>query len=175
MLVDGGPPGTWPRLETRLSRLDPDDRRIDVAVVTHIDSDPIGGMLAFLRSEYAEDVGGYWFDGPPHMPSRSRVAGSVAEGESLVAALLGESVGPVLPWNRAFGGGPIDTGDEFGCIEVPVRDGPNITMLSPTNERLEILEREWFETIDRARRGRQADVRSDILEPSALWPLLPLI
>ncbi|WP_406179210.1 MBL fold metallo-hydrolase [Streptomyces sp. NBC_01006] len=165
MLVDGGPPGTWPRLEMRLSRLVPDDRHIDVAVVTHIDSDHIGGMLQFLRSEYAEDVGDYWFNGPPHMPSRSRVEGSVAEGDSLVAALLGESVGPVLPWNRAFGGGPIDTGDEFGFIEVPVRDGPHITVLSPTNERLAILEREWFETIDQARRGWQADVRPDILEP----------
>ncbi|KOU22749.1 hypothetical protein ADK52_20265 [Streptomyces sp. WM6372] len=165
MLVDGGPPGTWPRLEMRLSRLEPDDRHIDVAVVTHIDSDHIGGMLQFLRSEYAEDVGDYWFNGPPHMPSRSRVEGSVAEGESLVAALLGESVGPVLPWNRVFGGGPIDTGDAFGFIEVPVRDGPHITVLSPTNERLAILEREWFETIDQARRGWQAEVRPDILEP----------
>ncbi|WP_244328243.1 hypothetical protein [Streptomyces vinaceus] len=91
--------------------------------------------------------------------------GSVAQGESLVAALLGESAGPVLPWNRAFGGGPIDTGDEFGFIEVPVPDGPYITVLSPTNERLVTLEREWSETIEQARRGWQADMRPDVLEP----------
>ncbi|ATZ22145.1 hypothetical protein SLAV_01080 [Streptomyces lavendulae subsp. lavendulae] len=165
MLVDGGPPGTWPRLEKRLSRLEPDERHIDVAVVTHIDSDHIGGMLPFLRSEYAEDVGDYWFNGPPHLPAEGRVEGSVAQGESLVAALLGVSAGPVLPWNRAFGGGPIDTGDEFGFIEVPVPDGPHITVLSPTNERLVMLEREWSETIDHARRGWQADMRPDVLEP----------
>ncbi|WP_329192073.1 MULTISPECIES: MBL fold metallo-hydrolase [unclassified Streptomyces] len=171
MLVDGGPPGTWPRLEKRLGRLEPDERHIDVAVVTHIDSDHIGGMLSFLRSEYAEDVGDYWFNGPPHLPSRGRVEGSVAEGQSLIAALLGESAGPVLPWNRAFGGGPIDTGDESGFIEVPVPDGPQITVLSPTNERLVMLQHEWAEAVDQARRGWQGVrpepdlVRSDVLEP----------
>ncbi|GHB67318.1 hypothetical protein GCM10010347_41760 [Streptomyces cirratus] len=165
MLVDGGPPGTWPRLHTRLSRREPDDRHIDVAVVTHIDSDHIGGMLPFLRSEYAQDVGDYWFNGPPHMPPASKVEGSVAQGKSLAALLLGESVGAVLPWNRAFGGGPIDTGDEFGFIEVPVQDGPRVTVLSPTHERLAVLEREWFEAIDRARRGLQGEAAPEVLEP----------
>ncbi|MFI9063812.1 MBL fold metallo-hydrolase [Streptomyces sp. NPDC053429] len=171
MLVDGGPPGTWPRLEKRLSRLEPDERHIDVAVVTHIDGDHIGGMLPFLRSEYAEDVGDYWFNGPPHLPSRGRVQGSVAEGLSLVAALLGESAGPVLPWNRAFGGGPVDTGDESGFIEVPVPDGPRVTVLSPTHERLEVLDREWSEAIDQARRVWQGAVRPDIARPDILEPL----
>ncbi|MFD3547042.1 MBL fold metallo-hydrolase [Streptomyces sp. NPDC058655] len=164
MLVDGGPPGTWPRLEQKLKRLEPHERHIDVAVVTHIDSDHIGGMLPFLQSEYAEHVGDYWFNGPKHMPPGSLERGA-KQGNSLVAALQGESFGPVLPWNQAFDGGPINTGDEAGFIEVPVPDGPLITVLSPTCKRLAILAREWLGTIEQAKRGPQDDLRSDALEP----------
>src|SRR6478752_7301035 len=89
MLVDGGPPDTWPLLEARLRRLDPADRHIDVAVITHIDNDHIGGMLELLASDLAADVADFWFNGPPHLPQsgpgRPR---SVGQGESLVAALL---------------------------------------------------------------------------------------
>ncbi|WSR19704.1 hypothetical protein OG457_44360 [Streptomyces sp. NBC_01207] len=146
MLVDGGPPGTWPRLE-------PDDRHIDVAVVTHIDSDHVGGMLPFLQSEYAEHVRDHWFNG-------------AKQGNSLVASLLEEREGPVLPWHRAFGGGgAINTGDEAGFIEVPVPDGPRITVLSPTCKRLAIPAHEWLDTIAQAKCGSQDEIRADALEP----------
>ena len=96
MLVDGGPPDTWPLLEARLRRLDPDDRHIDVAVITHIDSDHIGGMLPFLASDLAADVRDFWFNGRTHLPvtgpGRPR---SVDQGESLVAALRGPDEDPL--------------------------------------------------------------------------------
>ncbi|WP_405889715.1 MBL fold metallo-hydrolase [Streptomyces sp. NBC_00133] len=164
MLVDGGPPDTWPILEQRLKRLRPDEQYIDVAVVTHIDSDHIGGMIPFLQSEYAHHVGDYWFNGRTHLPGMTSKR-SVGQGESVVAALLGESGGRVLPWNLSFGGGPIDTGDAAGFIEVPIRDGPHITVLSPTTKRLEILAAKWSEAMDQAKRGRVVETRPDIREP----------
>src|SRR6478609_11773308 len=90
MLVDGGPPDTWPLLEARLRRLDPADRHIDVAVITHIDNDHIGGMLAFLSSDLAADVGDFWFNGRTHLSAdASGKTRSIEQGESLVTALLG--------------------------------------------------------------------------------------
>ena len=73
MLVDGGPPDTWPLLAARLERLPVDDRRLDVVVITHIDSDHIGGMLPFFQSEFAQqNVGQVWFNGFQHLPVAGR-------------------------------------------------------------------------------------------------------
>ena len=74
MLVDGGPADTWPLLQARLDRLPATDPTIDAAVVTHIDSDHIGGMIPFLASDFArEHVRDVWFNGRPHL-SRPRSA-----------------------------------------------------------------------------------------------------
>jgi hypothetical protein len=177
MLVDGGPPDTWPILEARLRKLGPDNRHLDVAVITHIDSDHIGGMIPFLLSDLARDVGDFWFNGRTHLPGASRTR-SIDQGESVVAALLGSSNdlagvggvaagsgGTALPWNEAFDRGPIDTGDEGGFIEVGVPDGPTITVLSPTTKRLTNLAAKWSEAIEEARRGPDREVEPDVLEP----------
>jgi beta-lactamase superfamily II metal-dependent hydrolase len=164
MLIDGGPPDTWPLLEQRLQRLDPDGPSIDVVVISHIDSDHIGGMVPFLDSEYAEHVGDYWFNGRTHLPGVTTTR-SVKQGESVVAALLGETGGHPLPWNLAFGGGPIDTGDEAGFIEVSVEEGPLVTVLSPTTKRLAILAAKWFEVIEQAKRGTEKETVPDVLDP----------
>ena len=101
MLVDGGPPDTWPLLEARLRRLDPDDRHIDVAVITHIDSDHIGGMLPFLASDLAADVRDFWFNGRTHLP----VTGPAGHGASTRArASSPRSAAPTrIRWPAALG------------------------------------------------------------------------
>jgi hypothetical protein len=180
MLVDGGPPDTWPLLEARLRRLDPADRHLDVAVITHIDNDHIGGMLELLSSDLVADVGDFWFNGRTHLPAigpgRPR---SVEQGESLVAALTGTSDDPLaggpaahsrertLPWNTAFGGGPVDTGETGGFVEVAVPGGPTITVLSPTTRRLEKLADTWASSLRAALRPRESDraVEVDVLGP----------
>ena len=48
MLIDGGPPDTWPTLQSRLDRMDPSDQRFDVAVISQGDAvEPILGLVAF--------------------------------------------------------------------------------------------------------------------------------
>lgn len=180
MLVDGGPPDTWPQLEARLAALPAADPGIDVAVVTHIDSDHIGGMIPFLRSEFAHThVGDVWFNGRCHLPDPNRgPVRSVKQGEDLTAELTGVPVRPnadprrdrALPWNLAFGGGPIQTGDEGGHRTMAVDDGPTITVLSPTTKRLAILAPLWDDALRAVTRGSEG-----IAVPDSPAPLDDLV
>src|SRR6478609_719402 len=91
LLVDGGPPDTWPLLQERLTRLADNDQHVDVAVVTHIDSDHIGGMVPLLGDDVARALGrerlfqrGPQLAGPVGGPERS-----VTQGEAVGTAILG--------------------------------------------------------------------------------------
>ena len=181
MLVDGGPPDTWPLLEARLRRLDPADDHIDVAVITHVDNDHIGGMLPFLQSDLAAGVGDFWFNGRTHLPAPTGSSRSIDQGEDVVAALLGLTPAAAgspaaggtdghprdgaRPWNEAFGGGPIDAGATGGHIVVAVPDGPTITVLSPTTERLARLADAWSAAVQDVLHGAEREVELDTPAP----------
>jgi beta-lactamase superfamily II metal-dependent hydrolase len=165
MLVDGGPPDTWDLLQARLRELP--DPVIDVAMVSHIDSDHIGGFLPFLQSPLADAVADFWFNGREHLPDKAATKRSVAQGNSLMAE-LSASARP-RPWNLAFDGGPIETHPEHGFRVLRVPEGPTITVLSPTIKRLTILGAKWHETVERAKRGRAAAAA-----PDAPLPLVDL-
>jgi hypothetical protein len=166
MLVDGGPPDTWPLLERRLRQLDAEDH-IDVAVVSHVDSDHIGGMIPLLASDLAPRIRDFWFNGRSHLPGSTR-SRSIAQGESLAEALAGSAGTRPVAWNKAFDGGPVDTGDE-GFVEVSVRGGPRITVVSPTTERLGALAPKWQAEVEKARRRRREVSAPD--EPGSLTDL----
>ena len=57
-------------------------------MVTHVDSDHIGGFLPFVKSDFArEQVRDFWFNGHPHL-----IGGhprSIEQGESLGSVLTG--------------------------------------------------------------------------------------
>ncbi|WP_323097041.1 hypothetical protein [Intrasporangium sp. YIM S08009] len=181
MLVDGGPPDTWPLLEARLRRLDPAYGHLDVAVITHVDNDHIGGMLPFLASDLAAGVGDFWFNGRTHLPAPKGSSRSIDQGEDVVAALLGLTpaapgrpadgggVGHAhdgaRPWNVAFGRGPVDAGATGGHVVVTVPDGPTITVLSPTTERLARLADSWSAAVRDALHGTEREVGLDTVAP----------
>lgn len=174
MLVDGGPPDTWPLLEARLRRLPPDDHAIDVAVITHIDSDHIGGMIPLLSSDLAPHIGDVWFNGRTHLPGDQGKSRSIDQGESVVSALLGQpgpglapgkSAGSPLPWNTAFGGGPIDTVSQSGTVKVSIPDGPTITVVSPGLTQLNSLRAKWPQVLAAAQRESRPLPGPDVLQP----------
>jgi hypothetical protein len=176
MLVDGGPPDCWASaLLPRLERLPPDERRIDLVVVSHVDSDHIGGLLPFFRDGgLGLDIGDVWFNGRPHVAGgATRGTRSLAQGEQLTSELLGEGPGPPYPWNVALAGGPVSTYEQGDFVEVPLVGGaPRLTLLSPTRKRLAFLGRRWDEYLDRAREGDADEVEPP--PPLALGNLLEL-
>lgn len=164
MLVDGGPSDTWPLLEARLNRLPKSSKQIDVAVVTHVDSDHIGGFIPFVQSDFArEQVGDFWFNGRQHLTGDHPK--SIAQGETLGSVLTGSPDAPALPWNASFAGGAIKT-LENGLVEIEIPDGgPRLTVLSPDPKRLGALAKKWSSTIKEARLGTRAVGGPDVLGP----------
>ena len=174
LLVDGGPPDTWPLLQERLTRLAKDGQQVDVVVVTHIDSDHIGGMVPLLGDEVARSmVRDVWFNGAPQLPAAVRAQDrSVTQGEAVGTAILGSRGQRPLPWNSAFGDAAIDVGEPGGLVRLAVRDGPLVTVLSPTTRRLTTLGRKWRQTLEEATRPDERDRELDT--PAPLTELAPL-
>ena len=110
MVVDGGPPEAAAVLAGRVDTLPAAEREIDVVVVvTHIDSDHIGGLLPLLERT---DVtfGDVWFNALPQLPEDERLqTRSVDEGQDLVRLLTGVTRTGALPWNRVVDGRAIST------------------------------------------------------------------
>jgi glyoxylase-like metal-dependent hydrolase (beta-lactamase superfamily II) len=78
--------------------LQADDALLDVVVVSHIDSDHIGGILPLPAREDIE-VGDVWFNALPQLPATGEpLTRSVREGEDLVELLTGVSRSRPLPW-----------------------------------------------------------------------------
>jgi len=152
MLIDGGPPDTWPLLKARLDRLPLSDPTIDIAVVTHIDSDHIGGMIPFLASDFARaHVRDVWFNGRPQVTQPRSAPRSVAQAETVTATLHGApGAQPGMPWNLAFGGAAIATVPASGFRVLDVPGGPRITVLSPDGPRLAAIAKVWNDALDKA-------------------------
>lgn len=166
MLVDGGPPDCWAStLRPRLERLPEGRRRLDVVVVSHIDSDHIGGLIPLFRDQsLGLDIGDVWFNGSAHItdPVKGEPRG-FRQGEHLAEELLGDEQGPAYPWNRAFAGGPVVTPDEATYTEVSAPGAPRLTLLSPTTKRVQKLWGKWWLWLEEARSG--GDVETELPPP----------
>lgn len=152
MLIDTGPDECWPMLRERLSRIAPGSggrRRIDLAVISHIDHDHIGGARLLLDDRtLGLEFGDVWFNAPQETASRG-----VEEGVEL-ARLLGAGERSI-PWNRAWSGGLAVTTDAQPFIELPAaRGGPKLTLLSPSAAPLERLFSVWAKEL--AKLGKPA-------------------
>jgi hypothetical protein len=176
LLVDGGMPTTWPALRKRVADLAPSDRHFDLAIVSHIDSDHIGGMLPLLSSsDLGVTYGDVWFNGLPQLPEREgERPRSVAEGENLVRLLSSGTSTQPPPWNNAFEGFAVATTGDATFREVPYRDGPILTLLSPTPKRLMTLRKIWTAELDRLQRGEPSEPPIEAAPPARLDDLRKL-
>ena len=153
MLIDGGRAAAEPDIRTALKSVG----RLDLLVVSHIDLDHIEGAVRLLQNDPPVRVGEIWFNGLTHLtggtvpPSFRDLAPS--DGVELTA-----EIGRLkIPWNLAFGHGPVCVPHEGVVIRKDF--GPvALHVLSPDSARLRALaqgSRAWLEDVQApARRSR---------------------
>ena len=146
ILIDGGTTGTWKLLKKKI--VDEKAKRggklhFELFIVTHVDADHIGGSLKLMEEVGPLGVtfGDVWFNGYYHLdnkppPSRDVLGGK--QGEQLSVLIDGWN----LKWNEAFHSKAVMVPDH-GMLPVITIGGMQLTLLSPTFEKLQALKPEW--------------------------------
>lgn len=159
VLIDGGTPKTYAALREKILALDPADRHFELFIITHIDSDHIGGTLELVEDErLGVTYGDVWFNGYKHLTEE---LGAV-QGERLSRALEG------LPWNRAFDGRAVVVPPRGKLPRKVLPGGLALTLLSPTRAELARLRPVWEREARRAGLVPGARRRIEKEEPGVL-------
>ncbi len=161
ILIDAGVRATAEVVKARVRQVPEDERRFDLLVITHVDSDHIGGIPRLLADETLglrfDDV---WFNSWRHLPQVGDLLGPV-EAE-IVSVQLDHSG---WPWNAAFRGKTVYVPGKGKLPRKTLGGGMRLTLLSPTPAGLEKLRPEWEETVRAA--GLDPGVPDAALEEAA--------
>ncbi|MDY7229318.1 ComEC/Rec2 family competence protein [Hyalangium rubrum] len=149
ILIDAGTPSTFKRLQQYIEKLPARQRSFELLIVTHIDSDHIGGVLPLLRANLGLTFGDIWFNAWHHLTPPVRRFLGPQQGD-LLGNLLSQR--PDLPWNKAFGGDTVVIPDTGALPSVELAGGMTLTLLSPRWKELENLEKSWTDQAFRAGR-----------------------
>jgi len=146
ILIDGGTAPTIDALVSRLERIPSDERNFELLMVTHIDTDHIGGVLNLLGDRTLgitfDDV---WFNGWRHLPDVAATdrLGPI-DGEIMTIFLDGPNhADQPYRWNRAFGGSAAALDEDGSPTTIVLEGGMRITVLSPGKDQLQKLKRAW--------------------------------
>src|SRR6266511_2210849 len=143
VLIDAGTPPTHEVVKERILQLEPDDRRFELLVVTHIDTDHIGGVLKLLADDtLGLEFDEVWFNAWRHLEAVPTDRLGPIDGEIL--SVLLDHAGS--PWNDAFGEGPAMVPADGALPSHELPGGMTLTLLSPGAEQL--LDRLGAEEID---------------------------
>lgn len=162
MLIDGGPIGAWSALQGRVDALPAGDRRFELVVLSHVDTDHIDGIIRLFAAPkpwpfVVKDV---WFNGWRHLEKAHGLLGG-KQGEYF-SALLARRLDPGA-WNGAFGGEPVVVPKEGPLPELALAGDMKLTLLSPSPAKLERMRKAWRKDL------------GDAIEPGdleAAWALL---
>jgi beta-lactamase superfamily II metal-dependent hydrolase len=159
VIIDAGVRKTSGLVKARIEELPPSKRHFDLLIVTHVDSDHIGGIPKLLAdSSLGATFDDVWFNGWRHLqPDR---LGPV-EGEIFSAQL--DKLG--WNWNAAFGEKAVVVRPSGRLPKRELGGGMTLTLLSPTRRRLEVLRDEWMKVVEEA--GLEAGVQDENLAEAA--------
>ncbi len=142
VLIDGGPIGAWSALESQVQSLPAGDRRIELVVLTHVDTDHADGLVRLFAEPlpWPFAVRDVWFNGWRHMEQAHGLLGG-RQGE-FFSALLAQRL-DAGQWNGAFDGGAVLVRDDSPLPRIELAGGLALTLLSPTPAKLDRMRDAW--------------------------------
>jgi len=152
MLVDMGSLKTGELLYKEIESLSPERRKFELAVVTHIDSDHIGGMInCFVKRPALEglEIKDIWFNGYEHLDNTTQDHNT----ESLGAYQADELTKWLLEngrWNLAFEKGAVVASETTALPPIELPGGMKVTVLGPSPQRLNQLKPVWKKQLTKA-------------------------
>lgn len=181
ILIDMGTEETGAQMRQRLEALPETKRIIDLLVITHVDSDHIGGVLTCLAE--ADPLPGLtiddvWFNGFQHLNggSVSQTEEALPSDVEVMGAAQGERLSSWLReqhWNKAFKGAPVQRIPDQPPQTVTFFDDLKLTVLGPTPVRLNNLVDIWVDEVHEALKKGQLNEVSPGLE--TMGPQKPLL
>lgn len=163
MVVDGGRAGAYPILKERLHAIANKGERLALYVLTHIDADHIEGSLSYLKDKRRPIIPDrVWFNGYQQIVSSDRR--SMKQGDKFSEQM--DKLG--WPLNVDFENRIVSLENCPNLIEI---DGLKITLLSPDNNTLQALGRNW----KKFRNGLEAEEKTKKREGMRGGRLLPPI
>lgn len=162
ILVDAGTVGTLKRLRPALNLVRGSVPSHELLIVTHVDSDHIGGALALLEDQtLANQFKQVWFNGRAHLVQAAGLQSlGAAQGERLTAALNG------MPgrWNTSIAGAPVMT-TSAGPLPTFNFGAAKLTVLSPGADQLADLLPVWDKEVLAAGLVAAAKAKRPVLPP----------
>jgi beta-lactamase superfamily II metal-dependent hydrolase len=161
ILIDGGTPPTYQVVKDRIQALPAAERHFELCIVTHVDTDHIGGALKLLadRSLGAtfDDV---WFNDQEMLPPCTDSLRGPIDGEILTQVLARLVTRP----NRAFHGNAAVVPEEGELPMKPLGGGMRLTLLSPGAAQLAELSCSWKAALRKAGLGPGAPSAEELNE-----------
>ncbi|WP_152533899.1 ComEC/Rec2 family competence protein [Pseudomonas syringae] len=167
MLVDMGSMKTGNLIYDKIKSLAPERRKFELIVVTHIDSDHIGGVIScFIKRPALADleVKDIWFNGFEHLDSTAPDFNT----ESLGACQANEMSRWLRVsgnWNLAFKGGAVVAPHNAPFPSVELLGGMKVTVLGPSCQRLDQLKPVWANQLLKALSSKSPVEPDDGIEP----------
>jgi len=171
VLIDGGPVGAFSAVRAEIERLPPEQRTFELLVVTHIDADHIDGIVKLMRHpELGAKFQEVWFNGWPQLKALQTLAPvadeMVVEGRGPVSGAYldhllirgGEAC------NARFRERAVCVADDGAPTRVRLAGGLELTLLSPTVDKLRNLRTTWYEAFRKlgSEPGDEAFVQSKL-------------
>jgi len=158
ILIDGGTLATAAALRKRIeSIVPPEDRKFELLVVTHVDSDHIAGILKLLSNPpegcFVKQA---WFNAFPQLAPGML---GPKEGEFLAVHFLNEEAKRSGYWNGSFTGRAVGIPTDEELPSYDLDGGFKLTVLAPDARALEKLRAGWQDVIKEFEAGDPAGAR----------------